>query len=164
MVFFNIKKLENQLATGQVTSKDEFNYLIGWVVIISLVSAVNPASPYSSDYFDLIDFVITLLISIVTLRYVFKIHNQQISSFLTSLISLAFVIFWRILAYLIVFSLLGKIILYIIPLDYFLLIDGLLKKDFTTLFYTIVLDLTANFLLIRSFKRINDSTVALEFK
>ncbi len=161
MVLFNIKKLENQLAADQVTEKDGVNYLITWIIMISIFIVIRDDSSYSNLWFDFADIFFNLLITIIAINHIFKIHIQnKNSSFLKSCISLALVHFWRLILILTILIIVVKSILYVIPLDYFLLIDGLLKENFTDLLFSICLTLIFYFLLINSFKRINEIKLA----
>lgn len=162
MIFLSIKKLEKQLAEGQLTEKDGLHYLISWAILLSLIVLFPKESSYSNLWFDFADLLFSLLITIFGIKYIFRIHAKNWKDqFLKNFISLAFVHFWRLVIVLAIIMLLGKIILYFIPLDYFLWIDGLLKEDFTNLLFSITLELIYYFLLTNSFKRICDLNVAL---
>lgn len=157
MTWYNIRKLENRLATGEIKENHAYQYLITLLIFIAVI-IFFPESPttYSGFWWDLAEFLIFLVILILAVRNSYLINSAgENRDFTTRFVSLALVHGFRLLIWVGVIGLLYKIIMFIIPLQIFHFINNLLLPDWTDLLIFTVIFIMYYFFMIRSFKRVN---------
>src|SRR5690606_37386817 len=111
---------------------------------------------YSGFWWDLAEFVIFLVILILTVRNTYLINARgENRDFTSRFISLAFVHGFRLLIWVGIIGLLYKIIMFIIPLQIFHFINALLIPDWTDLIIFTAVFIAYYLFMIRSFRRVN---------
>ena len=161
MTWYNYKKLERTLATGQLPEKETYHYLLilllGVAICIFFPESVTSYSDFSW-YF--IEFGLFLLVLNLAVRRSYKINSGgQNREFSMRFISLSMVHGFRLLIWVAILGLLYKIIMFIIPLQIFLFINELLLPNWTDLIVFTGLFFLYALLVIRSFKRINSAAL-----
>lgn len=159
MIWLNLKALEINLANYRVTSKNTLGYLLTILIIFTLLFYMPQDSTYPFTAWDLGEMLLVLLITIVSVRRIFSINQKGDNrDFLVRFLSLAFVIgLWVLIAVLLIW-LAYKVIMFIIPLDYYVAIDRLMTHEATEFLVFPISILVFYYLMQRSFTRINSNT------
>lgn len=156
MIWFKLKELERRLANGEVTERTGFHYLLTIMIFFSIAKLVPDDSPFPNFWWDLGDIVLGILVLILGMNSTFKINGKDGNKeFLKRFLSLSFVIYLRLAIVFMFLYLLYKIIMFVIPIDLYLLIDGIVSENISQLLLSTGVSLLYYFLLIRSFKRVN---------
>ena len=157
MTWYNIRKLENRLAKGEIQENHAYQYLLTLLIFISVV-IFFPESPtsYSGFWWDFVEFLIFLIILILAGRNTYKINaSGDNRDFTTRFISIASVHGFRLLIWVLIIGLLYKIIMFIIPIQIFNFINELLLPDWTDLIVFTSIFIAYYFFMTRSFRRVN---------
>ena len=157
MTWYNIRKLESRLSSKEIKENHAYHYLLTLLIFLSVI-IFFPESPtsYSGFWWDFAEFVIFLIILILTVRSSYLINaNGENRDFTTRFISLALVHGFRLLIWVGIIGLLYKITMFIIPLQLFNFINELLLPDWTDLLIFTVIFVAYYFFMVRSFKRVN---------
>src|SRR5690606_13984444 len=136
---------------------DAYQYLLTLLIFLAVIIFFpESTTSYSGFWRDLAEFVIFLVILILTFRNTDLINARRAHrEFTTGLISLAFVHVIRLLICVGIIGLLYKIIMFIIPLQIFHFINALLIPDWTDLIIFTAVFIAYYLFMIRSFKRVN---------
>src|SRR5690606_28374777 len=118
MTWYNIRKLESRLSTGEIKEKDAYQYLLTLLIFLAVIIFFpESTTSYSGFWWDLAEFVIFSVILILTVRNTYLINARgENRDFTSRFISLAFVHGFRLLVLVGITGLLYKIIMFIIPL------------------------------------------------
>lgn len=157
MNWYNIKKLETKLSAVEIEGRDAYQYLLTILIFLAVIIFFpESTTSYSGFWWELAEFVIFLVILIMTARNTYLINAKgQNRDYTTRFISLAFVHGFRLLVLVGFMGLLYKIIMFIIPLQIFHFINDLLIPDWTDLLIFTAIFIAYYFFMIRSFKRVN---------
>lgn len=157
MIWYNIRKLESRLSLGEIKENHAYQYLLTLLIFLAVIIFFpESTTSYSGFWWDLAEFVIFLVILILTVRNSYLVNaTGENRDFTTRFISLALVHGFRLLIWVGIIGLLYKIIMFIIPLPIFHFINGLLIPDWTELLIFTAIFIAYYFFMIRSFKRVN---------
>lgn len=157
MTWYNIRKLENRLAAGEIKENDSYQYLAAFLIFLGVIIFFpESTTSYSGFYWDLAEFLIFLIILILAVRNSYLINAAgDNTDFAKRFISLALVHGFRLLIWVGIIGLLYKIIMFIIPLQIFHFINALLLPDWTELIIFTAIFLLYYIFMVRSFKRVN---------
>ena len=157
MTWYNIRKLESRLSTGEIKENDAYQYLLTLLIFLAVIIFFpESTTSYSGFWWDLAEFVIFSVILILTVRNTYLINARgENRDFTSRFISLAFVHGFRLLIWVGIIGLLYKIIMFIIPLQIFHFINALLIPDWTDLIIFTAVFIAYYLFMIRSFKRVN---------
>ena len=156
MIWLNLKELERRLAKREVSERTGFQYLLTFMIFFSIAKLVPDDSPFPDYWWDFADFLLGLVIMIFGISSTFKINRKGgKKDYLKRYLSLSFVISLRLAIFLFLVYLLYKIIMFVIPGDLYLLLDGIASENIFQLLLSTGISLLYYFLLIQSFKRIN---------
>ncbi|UJH91716.1 hypothetical protein LZ575_03250 [Antarcticibacterium sp. 1MA-6-2] len=153
MIWIRIKELERRLITNKLSEKTGLHYLLAHIVVALIFIYLPEFSGYTSEWYYFAEFLVVLIILIITLKTAFSINKER--DFLKRAISLSFVIGLRLLIFFTLLHLLYKIIMFIIPVDLFVFFNNFTTGDIPNLLFTFIISLSFYFLLTRAFKRIN---------
>lgn len=156
MIWFKLKKLETKLAHSEVSEDTALQYLLSFLVLFAIIFTLPNSDRYSGYSWEISEFILDLLITVVGARTVFSINQKGDNrEFLKRFLSLSFVNGARLLIVLMPLWLVYKIIMYVIPQNLFLFLNDLFSGDTAGLLFSLALSLIFYLLLIRSFKRVN---------
>lgn len=156
MIWLNLLALERKLANFLLTTQAAFNYLLSFIVIFIILIYFPRDSSFPFDWWDLAEFLLVLLISLLGLKKVFRVNQKgDDREFLKRFLSLSFVIALRLLITVMLIWLTYKIIMFIIPLEIFVPVDRAINHPVTELIITPVVVGIFYYFLTRSFTRIN---------
>ena len=157
MNWFNLKELEDKLQKKEVSEKTGFQYLLTWSIFVSIAFYVPDDSSYSGEWWDFSDFILDLAISIGGIILAYRINkNGENSEFLKRFLSLSFVHSIRLVLFVSLLALIFKIVMFVIPIELYLAINGFIENDLSHLISSLCISLIFYFFLIRSFKRLNN--------
>lgn len=157
MIWYNIRKLENRLGSGEIKENTAYHYLLTLLIFLGVIIFFpESTTSYSGFWWDLVEFLIFILILILGVRNTYLINaTGDNRDFTTRFISLALVHGFRLMIWVMLIGLLYKIIMFIIPLPIFHFINGLLIPDWTELLIFTAIFVAYYFFLISSFKKVN---------
>ena len=156
MIWLNLKKLERLLIQNKITESISYQYLLVFLVLLTLTSTVSETDDFSHYGWEISYIILELLITIVGTYLVFQVNEKGDNrDFLKRYLSLSFVNgLWLALIAVLV-RLIFKIIMFVIPLDLWNSINDFFGEDSGDFFFDIMLSLVFYLLLMASFKRVN---------
>ncbi len=156
MIWLNLKKLERLLIQNKITEAISYQYLLVFLVLLTLASNVSETDDFSHYGWEISYVILELLITIVGTYLVFKVNSDGDNrDFLKRYFSLSFVNGLRLVLFAVGIRLIFKIIMFVIPLDLWHTINDFFGEDAGEFFFDIILSIIFYVLLMASFKRVN---------
>jgi len=156
MIWFDIKNLEEKLIKNEVSERTGYHYLLAFLIIITLAIGGKETTDFISKGFRYLDVIIGIIITIWGTGKVFKINNEGGNrDFLKRYFSLCFVHSLRITVVVLLIVLIFNLMVEFIFTDHSEVIRGIVKNDISELVFNLLFQIVFYFLLIRSFKKIN---------
>ena len=155
MIWFNIKSLEEKLINNKISEETGYHYLLTFLIFLSIAFAGNMEDDFSTKWWSLGDFLISLVILIFGLSKVFKINSSADNKdFLKRYFSLSFVHSLRIAIVLTILLILKKVLIDLSPNNISSFLTTLTKSDLAEFSANILISLLYYWLLIRSFLKV----------
>lgn len=156
MIWFRLRTLERILINENLSEKAGSNYLLVLIIFVLSIIYLPGFSGYSNEWYYLAEYLIILATLVFTCNTALSINNKSAAKdFLKRLLSLSVVLGLRLGIFFTLLHLLYKIIMFIIPIDFFIFFERFTTGDLPNLIFTTIIFLSFSFLLIRSFTRIN---------
>lgn len=156
MIWLNLKTLEIKLANHLLTAQTAFNYLLTFLIIFIMLFYLPRDSSYPFDWWDLTELLLVLLLSIIGLKNIFSTNQKGANpEFFKRFLSLSFVTGLRLIIAVMIIWLAYKVIMFIIPLDFFVHINRAINHPVIQMILTPVMVVIFFYLLTMSFRRIN---------
>lgn len=158
MIWLNLKKLERLLIQNKITESISYQYLLVFLVLITLTSNVSKTDDFSHYGWEISYIILELLITIVGTYLVFQVNSDGNNrDFLKRYFSLSFVNGLRLALFAVFIRLIFKITMFIIPLDLWHSINDFFGEDAGEFFFDLTLSVIFYVLLMASFKRVNSA-------
>ena len=151
IIWFNIKKLEQDLIEEKISERQGLYYLLGLFIIGSLGDFSSPHT-YDNSWLIVIEVLISIIITVVALKKTFDLNKMGTDKhYFTRLFSLSFVNFIRFLALLAIPIMLFAVITLIFSFEKDVIkIQGIYSIGLGILFQLVYFNM-----LVNSFSRIN---------
>lgn len=163
MIWFRLRELERHLAHNALSEKAALNYLLTYLVFIMVLIYLPAFSGYSNDWYYFVELVLVLFILLFTLYKAFRINEEKGNrDFLKRTLSLSFVIGLRLGIIFSMLYLFYKIVMFIIPLEIYVIVNDFTTGDLQDLMYSLLIAISYHFMLMKSFERISYSEKKLE--
>lgn len=165
MIWLNLTALERKLANFMLSAQTAYSYLLTFLIILIIIFYLPRDSSFPFGWWDLAELLLVLLLSIIGLKKVFSTNQKGDNrEFLKRFISLSFVTGLRLLIAVMVIWLAYKIIMFIIPLDYFVPVERATNHPAIQMIVFPAVVGIFFYLLIKSFRRINSERYLLKKK
>lgn len=163
MTWYNIPKLEKRLATDSIPENHAYYYLLSFVIVVSIfIFFPESTTSYSGMWWDVVEFVLFLILVILTVTRTYKINaSGDNRHFTRRFISLAVVHGFRLLIWVGIIGILYKIIMFIIPIEIFHFFNEIAGSDWLQLVVFIGIFIIYYLFMVRSFKKINSSLASV---
>lgn len=165
MIWLNLRILETKLSNHLLTAQAAFNYLFTFLIVLIILIYLPRDSSFPFDGWDLAELLLVLLTSIIGLKIVFSTNQKGDNhEFLKRFLSLSFVTGLRLLIAVMIIWLAFKIIMFIIPIDFFVPIDRAVNHPAMQMLFTPIVVVIFFYLITGSFRRINSGRYLLKEK
>lgn len=156
MISLNIRKLERKLEKRELSARADFQYLLTYLVFFTVLFFIPKDSTFPFDYWNFTEFILVLIIIILGTKQLYEINEKGGNfQFLKRFFSLSFVIGLWVLILFSLIVLAYKIIMFIIPIELFTSINGLMETDLAQFIIVPVLVILFFYFMKKSFSRIN---------
>lgn|SRR5690606_26903754 len=162
MIWFNIKKLERKLASGNSSDKMAYQYFLAFL-IVTVALAFFPKSAAGSSAISIAVLLVNLVVIIWGISKTMEINiNGGDRDYLKRFLSLSFVTGSRVVVYVIVISVILKTSGSLAEQFFPAFTDGVLFGSSAKLILSMVASYGFFSMLINSFRRVNDNQVLPE--
>lgn len=152
MIWFDIKELEKELATGEVSDREGYQYLLASMVAMTVTSYLGSGN-YANKWLSLIEAVISLFITVALLKVTFDINNNgDNKDYLKRFVSLSFVSGIRLMVLVLIAAIPIGIIMYFVRMTFG---DNQTSKDIFSVCLVTCFGIAYYFILTNSFRRVN---------
>ena len=152
MIWFDIKQLEKELAEGNLSDKEGYNYLLTTFILFTFPIYLT-GEKFENQWFTFIQFVIDILFTIIFIRKTFEINtNGDNKDYLKRFLGLSFVTCIRLIVYILIAAIPAGIIIYIVEKS------GPIEKNNKDLLMFLInfpFGIVFYYMLINSFRRVN---------